>query len=484
MDDKFYNRDFEQFVKNNADQYRMFPSEKVWKNIHHNLHTRRKWYGIGIGLLLLSIGAVTGVMVSNPSARHLATNTNSIKPINVNIVAAANQPIPFKVQNENNVIVQAPKEKFSTPETFQNNLFSSEANSTELTEDEIANQFTNSILPALITIISNTGNAINLNMQVPDVAMNIPLISKKPVFSTPVVSPVLIDEPVPTTKPDDIVLAKKMDVKQTETTDAKDQNSYPLTIESVVNSYKYRKSRKKLSWEIFVTPTVTYRRLSENKDFINSAQAVSNNLSYTAFTDINSLVKHKPDIGLQFGLTTTYPLFKNLNIVGGFQFNVSKYDIRAFYSNSEIATIALNSGSGANSVSTTTNYRNFSSGNEVNWLRNFYFSASVPLGLDLKLAKKGKTIVGIIGTVQPTFILSDQAYLITTDYKNYAEMPSLIRKFNVNTGLEIYTTFTTGKTKWKIGPQARYQTLSSFKAPYPVKEHLFDFGIKLGVTLH
>jgi len=209
MDDKFYNRDFEQFVKNNADQYRMFPSEKVWKNIHHNLHTRRKWYGIGIGLLLLSIGAVTGVMVSNPSARHLATNTNSIKPINVNIVAAANQPIPFKVQNENNVIVQAPKEKFSTPETFQNNLFSSEANSTELTEDEIANQFTNSILPALITIISNTGNAINLNMQVPDVAMNIPLISKKPVFSTPVVSPVLIDEPVPTTKPDDIVLAKK-----------------------------------------------------------------------------------------------------------------------------------------------------------------------------------------------------------------------------------------------------------------------------------
>ncbi len=235
---------------------------------------------------------------------------------------------------------------------------------------------------------------------------------------------------------------------------------------------------------MFVTPTVTYRRLSENKDFINASQAVSNSLSYTAFTDINSLVKHKPDIGLQFGVTTAYPLFKNLNIVGGFQFNVSKYDIRAFYSNSEIATIALNTGAGANSVSTTTNYRNFSSGNDVNWLRNFYFSASIPVGLGLKIAQKGKSTIGIIGTVQPTYILSDQAYLITTDYKNYAEMPSLIRKFNVNTGLELYTTFSAGKTKWKIGPQARYQTRSSFKAPYPVKEHLFDFGIKLGVTIH
>ena len=234
---------------------------------------------------------------------------------------------------------------------------------------------------------------------------------------------------------------------------------------------------------MFLTPTVTYRRLSENKDFINASQSVSNTLSYTAFTDINSLVKHKPDIGFQFGLTTSYPLFKNLNLVGGLQFNVSKYDIRAYQSNSEIATIALNSGAGANSVSTTSNYRNFS-GTKLNWLRNFYFSASAPIGLDLKLAGNKRTTVGIVGTIQPTYILGDQAYLITTDYKNYAEMPSLVRKFNTNVGLEVYGTFNTGKTKWKIGPQARYQTRSSFKAQYPIKEHLFDFGIKLGIQLH
>ncbi|MBK9570654.1 MAG: hypothetical protein IPO53_12610 [Chitinophagaceae bacterium] len=65
MENKFINRDFEEFVKQNADQYRMFPSEKVWNNIHHSLHTRRRWYGIGLTLLLISTAAVTGIMLSN-----------------------------------------------------------------------------------------------------------------------------------------------------------------------------------------------------------------------------------------------------------------------------------------------------------------------------------------------------------------------------------------------------------------------------------
>jgi hypothetical protein len=187
-------------------------------------------------------------------------------------------------------------------------------------------------------------------------------------------------------------------------------------------------------------------------------------------------------MGLQVGFSAGYPLFKNVKIIGGLQFNVSKYDIRAFYSSSEVATIALDAGAGANSVSTTTNYRNIS-GSNSDWLRNLYFSASAPVGLELKIAGKSKTQFGIRGTVQPTYILGDQAYLISTDYKNYAEVPSLIRKWNINTGLEAFVTYSTGKIKWKIGPQARYQAKSSFKASYPIKERLFDFGLKIGIML-
>ena len=76
MESNFSNRDFEQYVKQNADQYRMFPSEKVWKGVNNALHTRRKWYGFWLGfLLLVTGGAVTWVMTSYPVFKEQENST-------------------------------------------------------------------------------------------------------------------------------------------------------------------------------------------------------------------------------------------------------------------------------------------------------------------------------------------------------------------------------------------------------------------------
>src|SRR4030095_12266845 len=78
MESNFHNRDFEQFIKQNADQYRMFPSEKVWSGVNSVLHTRRKWYGLWLGVfLLLSGGTVTWVMTSD-SSNDKSGNTPSV----------------------------------------------------------------------------------------------------------------------------------------------------------------------------------------------------------------------------------------------------------------------------------------------------------------------------------------------------------------------------------------------------------------------
>src|SRR6476619_6424244 len=63
MENNFDNRDFERFVRNSADQFRMFPSDKVWKGIHNAIHKRRRWYGIGLALLLVTTATVTMVML-------------------------------------------------------------------------------------------------------------------------------------------------------------------------------------------------------------------------------------------------------------------------------------------------------------------------------------------------------------------------------------------------------------------------------------
>ena len=257
----------------------------------------------------------------------------------------------------------------------------------------------------------------------------------------------------------------------------------PLTIESVTNSFKAEKLIKKLRWQVYFAPTVSYRKLSLNKSYAGNASPFSaSNYPFASLRDVYSEVVHKPDMGLELGISTAYPLLNNLKLLAGLQFNINRYDIKAFAYYGEQATINLNGGNGSNSLTAWTFYRNHD-GYKLDWLKNYYFSVSAPLGAEVKLLGNKKTYWGIAGTVQPTYIIKDRAFMISTDYKNYVEIPRLIRHVNVNTSFETFISYASrsSKTRWQIGPQIRYQVLSSFKNPYPVKENLFDFGLKVGV---
>ena len=69
-----FNNEFERFLKENADQYRMYPSAKVWSGIYNALHTRRKWFGLGIILLLLTGSLVTVLVTRSPKETGLSAN--------------------------------------------------------------------------------------------------------------------------------------------------------------------------------------------------------------------------------------------------------------------------------------------------------------------------------------------------------------------------------------------------------------------------
>src|SRR5690242_19780293 len=113
MERNIHNKDFEQYVKKNADQYRMYPSEKVWKGIYSALHTRRRWYGIGLGLLLLSSVAVTWVMVNSSSSSKEQTNivqNVTPQPIKAERPITAEQFISTTIQHNNQKEILLPKE--------------------------------------------------------------------------------------------------------------------------------------------------------------------------------------------------------------------------------------------------------------------------------------------------------------------------------------------------------------------------------------
>jgi hypothetical protein len=78
MERQFNNGDFEKLLRDNANQYRMYPSEKVWKGIHSSLHTRRRWYGLTAAIMLLVTGSIISIIIynDNPGKNNLTDQKN------------------------------------------------------------------------------------------------------------------------------------------------------------------------------------------------------------------------------------------------------------------------------------------------------------------------------------------------------------------------------------------------------------------------
>lgn len=462
-----HHNEFEQWLRQQAEQHRLYPDESVWDRIHTRVQKRR-WYPLVFALLLITGGAVSWVMIDQPDlpinyvAQQKSTSTNAESVVEKTHTSKSNNPtarIPYR-SNEG-------KQNASTlPFIGVNDL-------QEADESIISSEESMELAPAIGLIETDSR----------EIAITMPA-SRRTSLRTIQEVKINIPSNLPT-EADLVTPSSSSDVEEASTSNRKNTTWLPeqmQTIESVVNAYKGKRTRKSWEMQFSVSPTVSYRKLIENTDALQAARSFMSTAPAIAVPEINSVVNHKPDLGLQFGVSVKRRLSERLAFTGGLQFNINKYSIRAYRGAGELATIGLNSGGGTGTVSSYTNYRS-SGGVWANWLANFYFSASAPIGFQYRIAGNRKTNWGIASTLQPSYLLGNHAYVLSTDYKNYLEVPSLIRRWNVTGQFETFVGFQTGKTRWTLGPQARYQILSSYEKAYPVQEHLFDIGIKLGVGL-
>ena len=463
MQRNFDNKDFEQFLKQNADQYRMYPSEKVWKEIHNSLHSRRRWaVGIASSLLLITGAIVTWMMVLNPG-----TDKNTIAAHKESITT------PVLTENTSPVKTVAPVLKITnTTNSISLNKIPSillespvEQESPDFINDKEVASITNLLSRQPISL-KDDDNLISLDNNSPD------FLSKSNIPSF-VVSPDRTERKLLNPIVETRLVAVPIQLPASS-----------LSKSGPAETPQKTSFKKKLIFQLYFTPGISYRRLTENKEVILAASGSPTSIpTNIALQDVKNVVTHKPDIGFELGLAAKYLLSKRFSVKTGLQFNVNKYDIRAFSYAGEPATIAIQGDPYQQTVTRVSYYRN-SSGYRPNWLTNVYFSISMPVGAELKILNTKKIDLGFGITAQPTYLLDNRAYMISTDFKNYVKVPDLIRRWNVNTGAELILGIRSGKTRWQIGPQIRYQALSSFKDKYPVKENLFNFGLKAGVTLN
>ncbi len=493
------NSDFERLLREQADQYRMLPSEKVWRGIQATVHTRRRWYGLGLVLLLLfTVTAVTLVMLSYPVDHNLGRKTAFIDHDSPAVPAnGETTPAPLISLSKN-------ADQGTTPPAVRK-TWDLGAETTIAAFESAPKRPTLSIAEATLiataqTIISRARELIHEPVQketAPVAALDIkPVIAPQSIVRaitprrTVAAQPATLTSEIPVLVKDehspaeqaDLVLREQPAAASTAPATWADDRSLLPTIESVISTFQRDRNARKLQWQLYFTPSISYRKLSENKSY-NPDSFDPNTIPQAAQpNDVNAAVTHKPDLGLELGVAARYPISQKIKLRGALQFNVNRYDIKAFAYSGDMANIDVSNGSGNNVVSTWTYYSNYS-GYRSDWLKNFYLSVSAPIGLEYRLIGNERRHLGIIGTLQPTYVISDRAYLISSDYKNYAEVPWLIRRLNVNSSFEVFAGFNTGNTRWQVGPQIRYQMLSSFQNKYPVKENLFDFGLKVGISL-
>ena len=76
MEKKFYTDDFEQLLKEKSDQFRMYPSKRVWHSIYNDLHPGRKWPSVAMSMLLIIALLLIGYLNTgdNTVSRQFAVN--------------------------------------------------------------------------------------------------------------------------------------------------------------------------------------------------------------------------------------------------------------------------------------------------------------------------------------------------------------------------------------------------------------------------
>lgn len=431
--------EFEKFLKEKADQYKLYPSDKAWSNIQRSLRPSKKWPYITLTILLL-LG--TSVIVDH---RDFSNGTSGYKFTS----------LPIASVQDNAPTANQPLHNIHKTETGDNRT------------PAINMQAFVKASGAVHT--GKTGNAIipTEKVNAPVVATAAPLEEAAGEFAKTHVS-------------EGLSTYNRLDNKtQIVTVDKKDleEKEEANNIKKVLwGGEVFKKS--KLSWQISFSPTISYRRLTSGIQDITEVFRGIPASTDQKINSVNNSVTQKPAIGAEVGVGLTYNLTQNFLVKAGLQLNYSRYQLSALPIKQSAAVLAVQ---GADSITVPSSLLNYA-GRGASWFNNEYYQLSMPVGIEWGVLGNSTFKWNVAANVQPVYNFASNVYLLSADFKHYGQDPSLVRRWNINAGVETFVSYNVGSFKMQAGPQLRYQLVSSYKKPYPIKEYMVDFGFKIGVT--
>jgi len=516
-ENEFYADEFEQLLKEKADQFSMYPSKRVWHSIYNNLHPGRKWPSVVMSLLLISSLLLLG---------YLNTADNSITgKINVSNSTLKNSAdisdnSQKAVEKKQQITHSGSTRKHAA--TFENTFTDWVATEPDYYAYTVVKSNRPAFLNAAITTsdINLTSTVSEKNDTEKDIIQIIDTyIKSNKIFSD--IAAYYKKNNSPSQKSPSDKISSQVRIEETpEYTGLNSTDKTGLSIKSIENTieagvnkpvenavpiltkteqekraagndekawienYAFenksasKKWKGRVSYNFYLTPAVNYRKLTtESKG------------SVTPFAtgDINRSISQKPGVGIEAGIGLNYALAKRLQLKAGLQVNYTSYNIDAEQNNHPVSTaILLNDPAtgfsyAASRTSTKSNAYNTTSFDPVT-LHNRTYQISLPVGFGYKLSSQNNVDWYAGATVQPSYIFGGNAHLISTDLKNYVSEPSSIRTWNLNFGFETYMNFKLGTYNFQVGPQVRYQVFSTYKKDVALIEKPYAIGLKFGLT--
>jgi len=487
MGNWMYDNEFEKYLKEQADQHRMYPSDPVWRNIQHEIHGYKKWPALTfISILIISALVVSTVVLKPHTQQRAATPANTTNKVNEKSAAntaAENQ----KKYNEHllaeNITQQTIKDVIQTVHEKQSG--ETLVISTPHAPSSIINNSTdnnNSSAAANSTVSQELTQSADIKEQ--SIASSKPENDKREILSP------------------SFFLRDDLNINSDELSKEHYNTNYHFTFSNTSNSltddnissaFSFSLSRKnstssiinlsnpsKFDFQFYAAPSISYRRLVDDAhgQLAHSyISAIPLDANYSI--DVNRIIQHRSSAGYEVGFGVGYNLSKNFAVRSGFQFNMRQYNINAYVHSTEPTSISLVE-NGSNGVwNTISAFRNISGSTPI-VLKNRYYEISLPLGVDWRPINK-KFAWGFAASIQPTYTFDKEPFIISANFKNYTDGSKLMRNWNLNTSFETYLGYNTGQYRWQIGPQVRYQLLPTMNNSYPIREYLLDYGIKIGL---
>lgn len=470
MNEELNTDEFESWLKNQADKHRMYPSDQLWRNINQQLHGNRRWPALTFGAILTGALVTAALIFLRPDKDLFnlpvvaANYPAAVKPIN-NKTYVNNHLPPVNVQalqplNSKEVIYSfnSPVNSYKSGSSqIAEPAYTLPENETLALNEPVASKYIHTPAPAFVN---------NINVAKPVVA---------DVLATTTSEPEIITNPAGTTDEEEAPKQKMADAISLE-----DEPEQDMTVDN--NLIRLPESKKnRLHIELYGGPNINYRRLTEKRPY---DYHLPYNAALTSNTGsvVNNVVKQRPSVGFNVGTAIAYSLSDRFTIKAGLQFNYRQYTIDAFRSKLERSVLLLNNGYiSPDSVYTYSVISNEPGKSSIT-LNNRYFQLSAPVSIEWTVAKLNKLSFNLATSFQPTYQLNTNVYQITSDYKSYIQAPGLLRRWNMNAGAEATANFMAGGLQWQVGPQIRYQMLPTQKGNYSIREHLIDYGVKVGIV--